>query len=557
MTTCAGRRRAGLLIPLFSCPSTTSWGIGDIGDIRPVTNWLRDAGLQLLQLLPLNEMATGQQSPYSAISAMAIDPIFINVPGVPEFAAAGGEAMFTAADRDRLETARRASRVDFASVRRVKQVALSASFEWFDGHEWCRDTHRARQLQAFLAAESWWIDDYALFRALHEHHDHQPWTEWPKGLRERDPLALAEARRILAREILYYQYLQWVADSQWQEARTAATGNGVQIFGDLPFMVDRDSADVWARQQDFHLDGSVGAPPDAFSATGQDWGMPPYHWEVIAANNFEWLRHRARRSAALYDGYRVDHLVGFYRTFFRPRAGGEALFSPSTEPDQLALGETTMGIFREPGSEIIAEDLGTVPDFVRESLKRLAIPGFRVFRWERFWDLPAQPFRDPIDYPATSVATAGTHDSEPQVVWWENAPIEERQAVGQLPTIRALTGNQLLESLPYDPTVRDTLLEALFSATSDLLLLAIQDVFGWEDRINEPATVQSGNWTFRLPWPVDGMNEVPIVRERTQTLQTWAERYGRIASALDDIGEVHPVEMAMRDGESVVDSRTA
>jgi 4-alpha-glucanotransferase len=485
--------------------------------------------MRVLQLLPLNEMASGQQSPYSAMSAMAIDPIFIRVQDVPEFAAAGGEAIFTNSERALLDRARRASRIDFAAVRQVKQAALGASFEWFDGHEWSRGTERARQLGAFVDQQSWWIDDYALFRALHEREHHRPWTEWPEGVRRRQRDALVETGGALAREILYYQYLQWLADTQWRAARIAAARNNVELFGDLPFMVDGDSADVWARQNEFRLDASVGVPPDAFSATGQDWGMPPYRWDVIAQGDFEWLRHRARRSAALYDGYRVDHLVGFYRTYARSRAGGEAWFSPATEDEQLVLGERTLEIFREPGTEIIAEDLGTVPDFVRESLARLEVPGFRVFRWERHWEIPSQPFRDPSAYPAISVATSGTHDTEPLAVWWANAKPVERRAVAALPSIRALAGNRRLEELPYIPLVRDVLLEVLFASASELLLVAIQDVFGWEDRINEPATVTDGNWTFRLPWPVDELAKQPEVQERTETLRSWSERHHRLS----------------------------
>jgi 4-alpha-glucanotransferase len=523
----ASRRRAGLLIPLFSCPSSASWGIGDIGDIEPVTAWLASAGQRVLQLLPLNEMASGQQSPYSAISAMAIDPIFIRVPDVPEFTAAGGEAMFTEPEREDLDRARHARRVDHAAVRRVKQAALAAAFEWFDGHEWSRRTERARALQGFLSAQDWWIDDYALFRALHEREEHRPWTEWPEPLQRREPAALDAARAELAREILFYQYLQWIADTQWHEARAAAGANGVQLFGDLPFMVDGDSADVWARQDEFRLDASVGVPPDAFSATGQDWGMPAYRWDVMARGNFEWLRHRARRSAALYDGYRVDHLVGFYRTYARSRTTGESSFTPSEERDQLTLGERALAIFREPGTEIIAEDLGTVPDFVRASLTRLQVPGFCVLRWERYWDVPGQPFRDPAEYPELSVAASGTHDTEPLTVWWEHALEEERIALSVLPTLTALTDGGNLPDAPFNPTVRDTLLEALFAARSELVLIAIQDAFGWRDRINEPATVTDQNWTFRLPWPVDRLDDEPAARERRDTLRRWSEQYRR------------------------------
>ena len=519
-------RRSGILLPLFSFPSSASWGIGDIGDVAPMTAWLSAAGQRVLQLLPLNEMASGQQSPYSAMSAMAIDPIYIAVPHVPEFAALGGEANLDVGDRDQLAGARHAKGVDYAAVRDLKQRMLARAFGRFMD-EWQHQTPRAGEFRAYCEAEAWWIADYAVYRALHEREHHRPWTEWDPTLERRDPSALDEARRTLAEPILFYQYLQWIAHSQWQEARKSARANGVALFGDLPFMVDGDSADVWVHQKQFRLDRSVGVPPDAFSATGQDWGMPAYRWDAMATGGFAWLEDRARRSAALYDGYRVDHLVGFYRTYSRPRAGGPPSFEPATELEQRALGEQAMAIFRAPGAEIIAEDLGVVPDFVRESLAQLAAPGFRIFRWEREWDQDGQPFRDPAHYPPISVAASGTHDTEPMRVWWEAAASGERRAVAAIESVKALAGSTDLEHAPWSSSVRDVLLETLFASRSDLLLTPIQDVFGWADRINEPGTVTPHNWTFRLPWPCDQMETTPDAEERKTTLREWATKYGR------------------------------
>jgi 4-alpha-glucanotransferase len=521
----AGRRRSGLLIPLFACPSSASWGIGEIGDLPAVTAWLAAAGQRVLQLLPINEMAPEQQSPYSAISAMAIDPLFISLGAVPEFAALGGEAALGAAERQLLESVRRAPRIQYADVRRLKQSALRSAFARFHEAEWCRDTERARRFKSFLSEQAWWIEDYAIFRAIHAHEGEKRWTEWPEALQRREPSAIDRARRELWRDVIFQQYLQWLADTQWKDAR--ADLHGVELFGDLPFMVDGDSADVWARQDQFHLDASVGVPPDAFSATGQDWGMPVYRWDVIGAQDFRWLRERSRRSADLFDGYRIDHLVGFYRTYARPHHGGDAFFTPSEQRDQEWLGERLLGLFRSAGSEIIAEDLGTVPDFVRGSLARLGVPGFRVLRWERYWHAEGQPFRDPADYPPVSVATSGTHDTEPLVVWWERASDDERQRVNAMPTVQRLTGGAGLLGAS-ESQVRDVLLEALFSSGSNLMLMPVQDVFGWRDRVNEPATPDAGNWMFRLPWPSDRLNDAPEARERQATLLRWAERYGRV-----------------------------
>ena len=525
MSSSTGRRRAGLLIPLFSCPSTASWGIGDIGDIEPVTAWLAGAGQRILQLLPLNEMAPGQQSPYSAISAMAIDPIFISVPRVPEFEALGGEAALPPADREALAAVRRAPRIQHQDVRRLKQHALRASFERFLDAEWRRGSDHGRALQAYVSEQAWWLEDYSLFRALHAREQERPWMEWPEALQRREPAAIDRARRELANDVLFQQYLQWLAGTQWQQARRHA--HGVALFGDLPFMVDSDSADVWVRQHQFRLDMSVGAPPDAFSATGQDWGMPVYQWSALAGEDYRWLRERARRSADLFDGYRVDHLVGFYRTYGRVRNGGEGFFTPPDEPSQRALGETLLELFRGAGAEIIAEDLGTVPDFVRASLARLGVPGYRVFRWERRWHVDGQPFCDPSEYPPLSVAASGTHDTEPIAIWWDAAPEADRRKVSELPSVQRLTGGADLTHRAFDATVRDILLEVLFASPSDLLLLPVQDAFGWRDRINEPATVSDDNWTYRLPWLVDRMDDVPEARERKEKLRDWAERYGR------------------------------
>ena len=520
----AGGRRAGVLIPLFSCPGTTSWGIGDIGDLAPAAAWLAAAGQRALQLLPINEMAPGQQSPYSAISAMAIDPLFINLLSVPEFP---GEESLSNTDRALLTHVRQSRTVEYAPVRHLKRGALRVAFDRFVEAEWRRDTNRSRALKDFLAEQAWWIDDYALFRAIHAHEGERPWTEWPEPLQRRDTAALADARRELASEVLFYQYLQWLAHTQWRLARERV--HGVALLGDLPFMVDHDSADVWARQDQFRLDASVGAPPDAFSATGQDWGMPVYRWDTLARDDFAWLRERARRSAELYDGFRIDHLVGFYRTYGRPRDGGEPFFTPADESDQLALGERVLAVFRESGTDVIAEDLGIVPDFIRASMSRLGMPGFCVLRWERLWHTEGQPFRDPSEYPVRSVAASGTHDTETMAVWWESATDRERRQVADLPTIRRVAGDvSEMTRGAYSPTVRDVLLEALLASGSELTLLPVQDICGWRDRINVPATVTDHNWTFRLPWPVDRLDEIPEARERQARLRAWSQKHGRI-----------------------------
>jgi 4-alpha-glucanotransferase len=511
------RRRSGILVPLFSVPSSRSWGIGEIGDIPVLAEWLRTAGQRILQILPINEMPPGERSPYSALSAMAIDPQFISLGQLEDFTAAGGEAQLNPEQRRRLDDARAARSIDYPAVRDLKQAALRQSFARFKGEEWTAGTARAKALRRYIEDQADWLAEYALFRALHARYDERSWLDWPDPLRQRAPDALAAARKELADDILYRQYVQWVAHEQWADAREQS--DGVTLFGDLPFMVSGDSADVWARQDEFDLEASVGVPPDAFSETGQDWQLPVYRWEVFAERDFDWLRARARRNAVLFDGYRVDHLVGFYRTYFRPNSGGPPQFTPPDQEAQTQLGERVLQVFREPGTEIIAEDLGVVPDFVRASLARLAVPGYKVLRWERQWHTEGRPFKDPIDYPACAVATSGTHDTEPMVIWLASAPPEEQEALRAIPSVRA--------RLEEGAAIGDALIESLVASGAELLILPIQDVFGWQDRINQPATIGDANWTWRLPWPVDRMPAEPEARQVAARLREWTQRYGR------------------------------
>ena len=514
-------RHAGVLTPLFSVASSASWGIGELADIEPLSGWLARGGFDRLMLLPIGTMEADQTSPYSAASAMAIDPIYVALPAVEDFVHAGGTGALSDAGRWCLEDARSTGRVRYESVRRAKREALELAFAEFLRREWELLTPRAAGLAGYIARERSWLDDYALFHALSESFRTATWRDWPRDLRDRDPQAIDEARRQHARRLLFHQYCQWIAEGQWQAARAAAQVQGVMIFGDLPFVVDLHSADVWARADEFLLDVSLGVPPDAFSATGQDWGLPTYRWDVIAAGDDTWIRQRARRMAALFGGFRVDHLVGFYRTYGRPR-DADPFFSPSDEPAQIAQGERILRIFLESGAAIIAEDLGTVPDFVRESLLRLGVAGCNVLRWERDWHAPDHPFRDPASYPALSVALSGTHDTETLAGWWDSAPDDERRALAQLPAIR--DRGVLDAAQGWNDRLRDELLELMYASGSDEMFLPIQDVFGWRDRINVPGTISDMNWTWRLPWVVDQLSAVPEARERAAFCQGLAAR---------------------------------
>jgi 4-alpha-glucanotransferase len=491
---------SGIGVPLFSLTSRQGWGIGEFGDVPPFARWLLEAGQSILQILPIHEMPGMETSPYSAMTSMALDPIYITLANVPDFMGLGGDFALDGAEVSEIARLRQLARVDYGSIRRLKEKWLRRSFERFLQLEVARGTPRAMRFDAFTREQGWWLDEYALFRSLHALHEGLPWTKWPAALSSAEAKALAEARGALHLEITYRQYLQWLAAEQWDEAKRLAWP--LRIYGDMPFMISSDSPDVWARQDEFRFDATIGVPPDAFSETGQDWGLPPWRAGVMAANDYHWMRARARRYADLYDGYRIDHLVGLYRTYVRPIDKSiAAFFDPAEEAEQLRLGETLVAIFTGAESKpgVIAEDLGSIPPFVRESMARLDLPGLKVLRWERHWDQEGQPLIDPTEFPERSVATTGTHDIEPLAATPEGDTPDKRAAIVQ----------------------------SLLSSGSYLTLMPIQDVFGWTDRINTPAVVDGINWTWRLPWPVDTWLDREDTVAQADQLKTWTRSADR------------------------------
>ena len=336
----------------------------------------------------------------------------------------------------------------------------------------------------------------------------------------------------------------------------------MQVFGDFPFSVAADSADVWSHQELFSFDGAVGAPPDAFSDEGQNWQLPLYRWDVLCARGYAWFGERARRAADLFDGFRVDHVVGLFRTWTFDREGRPLQFIPADEADQIAQGIAVLGTLGGRAT-VVAEDLGTIPDFVRETMRELGIPGYKVLRWERLWTVPGEPFIDPSTYPPVSLATSGTHDTDTLASWWESLEADDREALLDViqpaglkpcatPAQRETEESEVERSPaagqgavvaqgfsparqrptstdPFVPGIRDALLELLYASGSNLLVLPIQDVFGWTDRINVPALIDDTNWTWKLRWPVDGLEDQSEARERQATLHGWAARHGRLS----------------------------
>jgi 4-alpha-glucanotransferase len=501
-------RRAGLLLPLSSVRGAGG-DLGSYADAGAVARWLLSSGCSMWQLLPLNEVAPGQDSPYAASSSCALEPVYVDI----------SHLELTEAEKSALDAARADDRVDFGAYRSVKRSALAREFARFRERELDRGSETDRALRRFREEHREWIEDWALYRALHEQRQ-KSWRDWEPELRDQKPAALDRARSELRAAIDELIYVQFIADEQWRRGRKEANEKGVQVLGDLPFMVAEDSADVWSLQRFFGFDATVGVPPDAYSAEGQDWGLPVPRWDEMRAQGDPWLHQRAERAAELYDLFRVDHVVGLYRTYVRPLDKSPPYFLPGEEARQREQGERILALFGEK-AEVLAEDLGTVPDFVRLSLAEQEIPGTKVLRWENDRGVP----RDVTNFSHVSATVTGTHDTESLWSWWEALPRWEREQQLTQPALQRLRG---ADQNRFTPQTRSALLELAYSAASDALLTPITDALGWRDRMNTPGTVGRHNWTFRLPWTLNELWNTPEAVAIARELAHLAERYGRV-----------------------------
>lgn len=527
MTSTGAERRSGVTVPLFSLRTQGDWGIGQITAMPASARFFRDAGQTLLQILPAHELAGGETSPYGACSAFALDPIYIDVDAVPDLDAEAIAAALGDVGRAQLEDVRRAASVRYADVRALKHRALRSAFDRFRERELAAGTERASAFRAFVAAEQSWLRDAALYCALRSSHDGWGWRTWPAPERDRAPEVLAIAHDPvddggLGTRVLHFMYLQWIALGQWADARAGIAEAGCELMGDLPFIVGEESADVWAHREAFRTDIELGAPPDAFSPDGQRWGLPVYDWDVMDRDGLAWLCARASHAARLYDRSRIDHVVGFFRQWVR-KGDAPGSFVPETEAEQRARGRKVLAAMmqaagRTPSGEsrLIAEDLGVIPPFVRETMRELGLPGYKVLPWEKDDDSRS---RDPRAFAPLSVATWSTHDTAPITSWWDELEPWEREQLGKLAGLGdGVTGRE-----------RDlALLGLLFASGSSLTLVLAQELLGDGARINTPGTVSDVNWTWRLPRSLEELASDADVRSRFGAVRELATRSGRL-----------------------------
>jgi 4-alpha-glucanotransferase len=561
------RKIAGVLAPLFALRTESDLGIGDLEGLRQFIDWAAEIGFRLVQLLPINEMG-GDHSPYNAISAVALEPATLHLaPGSPkDLTEQDFDEVIGRIDLDKL----RKGAVKHDRVRQVKLALLEKAYGRFAQ----RDSEDSADFDAFCNDEAAWLGDYAFFRALMEENGGKEiWEAWreehrsPEAAREWLAAQTDEVRRRFSKRESFFKYVQWVAFDQWSATRRYAEERGVALMGDIPFGVNLYSADVYSRRDEFALEWSGGAPPEPYfkddeftQKWGQNWGIPLYRWDVMRGRNLDWWRWRVRGVRKIFHAFRIDHVLGFYRIYAFP-------WRPARNPEFLPLSldearARTGGAFpqfyprddstwenceanRREGEEylrvvleesrdtrVAGEDLGTVPDYVRPSLRSLGVAGFKIPQWENY---PDGRSISGGEYQRVSVATYATHDHKPLRAMWEEAFEEPssttEQARHDLAKVAEFAG--LLPPNPENNFDRDfyaPVMEALFRCESWIALVMITDLLARKDRFNVPGTAASSNWSRRLWKTVGGLKESPSIRKRMRVIRTLLEKTGRVSS---------------------------
>lgn len=558
------KKIAGVLAPLFALRRENDLGIGDLDGLRQFIDWAAEIGFRLVQILPINEMG-GDHSPYNAISAVALEPSTLHLaPGSPEdLTQADFDEVIGQVDLDKL----RKGPVKHGRVRKAKMALLEKAFVRFEQG----GAAAPAGFEAFCNEEAAWLKDYAFFRALMEENGGKEiWDQWkeehrsPKAAREWLAAQSADKRKQFDGRTRFFQYVQWVAFDQWKAAREYAEERGVALMGDIPFGVNLYSADVYSRRDEFALDWSGGAPPEPYfkddeftQKWGQNWGIPLYRWDVMRGRHLDWWRWRVRGVQKILHVFRIDHVLGFYRIYafpWRPTRNAEFLplsfeqmrektggdfpqFYPrddstweNCEANRREGEEYLRAVLEEArATRVAGEDLGTVPDYVRPSLRSLGIAGFKIPQWENH---PDGRSISGADYQRLSVATYATHDHKPLRAMWEEAFEEpsstEEQARQDLTKIAEFAGFPApTAENDFDRDFYEPVMEALFRSESWIALVMITDLLARKDRFNVPGTAASSNWSRRMGKTVRGLKESRSVRKRMQVIRALLEKTGR------------------------------
>ncbi len=528
----------GFAIQLYGIRSERNYGIGDFGDLRRLIEFCAEAGASTLLLNPLHALfpdAPEHASPYSPSSRAYFNTLYLDVEAIPDFAECEEvRAMaFAPPFQAQLRALRATEQVDYRGVAEVKSKVFECLYRHFRTHHLLCNTSRAQAFRAFQAEHGESLRKQALFEALQEYFRARDsavwgWPAWPKAYRDQHAPEVAAFRDAHLERVEYFEYLQWQASAQLGAAGTRASesGLGVGVMLDLAIGVAEGGGSTWTGRKLYALNASAGAPPDDFNLLGQDWGLPPWIPHQLTAAAYlpfiELLRANMRDFGAL----RQDHIMGLRRLFWVARSFPAAEGAYVLYPFDDMLGILALESQRNR-CLVVGEDLGTVPDEVRQALHPMNVMSTRLLYFERQDDGRLKP---PREYPSNSVAAVTTHDLPTLAGFWQGLDIDVRDQRHLFPddetrnrqiVERTADRAQLLVALESEgvlppgsgqyqvgfPEMTAELAAAVYTylarAPSKLLLVQMEDGFGVREQPNLPGVVESVYPCWRLKMPLN------------------------------------------------------
>lgn len=529
----AGGNGFGVVANLYSLKSGQNWGVGDLRDLRAIARWAGEQGADFIGVNPLHALLNrgADVSPYSPVSRLFRNPIYLDVDAIPELEHAPElRARLEAPEvREQLAALRESPAVRYEQVMAVKGIALDALHRVFVERVRDSGSARAREYADFVRAHAPAIDAYATWMAIAEHqangsvgdrrHTALDWRTWPDALRDAASPAVAEFAREHAARVDFHRWVQFELDRQIGETAAGARAAGMRIglYQDLAIGTSASGADTWAFPGLF-VDGiHVGAPPDPYSATGQDWGLPPIDPRTLRNDRYRYFVRLVRSALRHAGALRIDHVMGLFRLFWIPAGMSGEHGAYVRYPSEDLLGILALESARH-GALVVGEDLGTVPRDVPPALQKWGVLSSRVLYFER---TKRGGFTAADRYPRLALATANTHDMAPLAGFWAARDIDLRRQVGLIrddmaeagaraervrerkALLRRLAAEGILPRAAEPATgveLRGAVHEFLCRTPSQLVGLSLDDLAGELEPVNVPGVGQDkfSSWTRKM-----------------------------------------------------------
>jgi 4-alpha-glucanotransferase len=427
------RKAFGVFANLYSVRGDRNWGVGDVGDLETLCRWIGSAGGSFVGLNPLHALLNrgGDVSPYGPVSRLWRNPIYMEVDRVPEFRNAPGmaERVRSPEIESALAALRESPRVEYQQAWAMKSLALDAMHAAFLDLRARNATHpRVGEYNDFVARGGQWLGDHATWMAIAECRNEWTWRLWPEELQSRDSVAVGRFAADHSRRVDFHKWAQFELDRQLGEVAATCRQAGMEIglYQDLAVGSSGSGSDAWSQRQLFRDGATIGAPPDPYSDFGQNWGLPPMDPRTLRNDRYRYFIQLVQSGFRHAGALRMDHVMGLFRLFWIPEGATGKEGAYVRYPADDLLGILALESQRH-NALVVGEDLGVVPPEVPPAMQKWGILSSKVLYFEREH---GGGFRSQASYPASSLASANTHDMPTIAGFWSGRDIELRKSLG-------------------------------------------------------------------------------------------------------------------------------